>query len=211
MYTIDSSFSAEDSRHIINTQGLFRKYLKYDNIPVTYTPNQRYAYDKENMLYRPASAPVAGKMEDVMTLLNYYFGLKNGNPRANANFNTLYELLDVHYVGRFLKEGEDPSENHAHFYDHGHKSSASILYSCMNKYAEIDTNAITNELKNYDRPREMEKMIDCKGMACPLPVVNAKKAADELKAGDVLTVLVDNEIAVQNLSRFATHRGCAVN
>ncbi len=54
----------------------------------------------------------------------------------------------------------------------------------------------------------MEKMIDCRGMACPLPVVNAKKAADELAAGDVLTVLVDNEIAVQNLLRFASGRGC---
>ena len=46
-------------------------------------------------------------------------------------------------------------------------------------------------------------------MACPLPVVNAKKAADELHTGDVLTVLVDNEIAVQNLQRFASHRGCS--
>ena len=42
----------------------------------------------------------------------------------------------------------------------------------------------------------MEKIIDCKGMACPLPVVNAKKAAEELHAADTLTVLVDNEIAV---------------
>ena len=53
----------------------------------------------------------------------------------------------------------------------------------------------------------MEKIIDCKGMNCPLPVVNAKKAAEELQAGDVLTVLVDNEIAVQNLTRFAEHKG----
>ena len=53
----------------------------------------------------------------------------------------------------------------------------------------------------------MERVIDCKGMACPLPVVNAKKAAEELKTGDVLTVLVDNEIAVQNLTRFAEHKG----
>ena len=53
----------------------------------------------------------------------------------------------------------------------------------------------------------MEKMIDCRGMACPLPVVNAKKTADELHTGDVLTVLVDNEIAVQNLQRFASTRG----
>ena len=57
----------------------------------------------------------------------------------------------------------------------------------------------------------MEKIVDCKGMACPLPVVNAKKAAEELKAGDVLTVLVDNEIAVQNLTRFAEHKGYGVS
>ena len=57
----------------------------------------------------------------------------------------------------------------------------------------------------------MEKSIDCKGMACPLPVVNAKKAAEELNSGDVLTVLVDNEIAVQNLTRFAEHKGFAVS
>lgn len=57
----------------------------------------------------------------------------------------------------------------------------------------------------------MEKIIDCKGMACPLPVVNAKKAAEELYSGDVLTVLVDNEIAVQNLSRFAEHKGFGVS
>ena len=57
----------------------------------------------------------------------------------------------------------------------------------------------------------MNKLIDCKGMACPLPVVNAKKAAESLVAGDVLTVLVDNEIAVQNLTRFAEHKGFGVS
>ena len=57
----------------------------------------------------------------------------------------------------------------------------------------------------------MEKIIDCRGMACPLPVVNAKKATEELSAGDVLTVQVDNEIAVQNLSRFAEHKGFVVS
>lgn len=57
----------------------------------------------------------------------------------------------------------------------------------------------------------MERIIDCKGMACPLPVVNAKKASEELNSGDVLTVLVDNEIAVQNLTRFAEHKGFGVS
>ena len=57
----------------------------------------------------------------------------------------------------------------------------------------------------------MEKIIDCRGLACPLPVVNAKKAAEELGSGDVLTVMVDNEIAVQNLTRFAEHKGFGVS
>ena len=57
----------------------------------------------------------------------------------------------------------------------------------------------------------MEKIIDCKGMVCPLPVVNAKKAAEELNTGDMLTVLVDNEVAVQNLTRLAEHKGFGVS
>ena len=53
----------------------------------------------------------------------------------------------------------------------------------------------------------MEKIVDARGMACPLPVVNAKKAAEGLNPGDTLIVRVDNEIAVQNLQRFAQHMG----
>lgn len=52
----------------------------------------------------------------------------------------------------------------------------------------------------------MKKTIDCRRMACPLPVINTKKAAEELQIGDTLEILVDNEIAVQNLIRFAQHK-----
>ena len=54
-----------------------------------------------------------------------------------------------------------------------------------------------------------KKIVDAIGLACPLPVVNAKKAAAEMKEGGVLTVLVDNEIAVQNLQKFAKQKGYA--
>ncbi|MBF1284084.1 MAG: sulfurtransferase TusA family protein, partial [Oribacterium parvum] len=47
----------------------------------------------------------------------------------------------------------------------------------------------------------MDKNLDCKGLACPLPVVEAKKAMEEMQEG-ILTVLVDNETAVQNLQRL---------
>ena len=52
-----------------------------------------------------------------------------------------------------------------------------------------------------------KKIVDARGLACPLPVVNAKKAAEEMKEGGALTVLVDNEIAVQNLQKFAKQKG----
>ena len=51
------------------------------------------------------------------------------------------------------------------------------------------------------------KVVDAKGLACPLPVVNAKKATAELTQDGMVTVLVDNEIAVQNLQKFATQKG----
>lgn len=51
-----------------------------------------------------------------------------------------------------------------------------------------------------------KKTVDARGLACPLPVVNAKKAVEEFAEDGILTVLVDNEIAVQNLQKFAGQR-----
>ncbi len=47
--------------------------------------------------------------------------------------------------------------------------------------------------------------IDALGKACPMPVVLTKQALDQ-GARDI-TVLVDNDIAVQNLTRLAESRG----
>lgn len=52
-----------------------------------------------------------------------------------------------------------------------------------------------------------KKIVDARGLACPMPVVNAKKAAEGFQENGILTVLVDNEIAVQNLQRFASQKG----
>ena len=54
------------------------------------------------------------------------------------------------------------------------------------------------------------KTVDARGMACPLPVINAKKASEEMTQGGTLTVLVDNEIAVQNLTKFGNSKGFTV-
>ncbi len=57
----------------------------------------------------------------------------------------------------------------------------------------------------------MEKTVDCRGMACPLPVITSKKAIAEFTEDGVMTVLVDNDIAVQNLTRLADHNGFEVH
>ncbi|MBQ6903881.1 MAG: sulfurtransferase-like selenium metabolism protein YedF [Lachnospiraceae bacterium] len=57
----------------------------------------------------------------------------------------------------------------------------------------------------------MEKQIDCRGQACPLPVVNAKKEVEAFTEDGTLHVRVDNDTAVQNLSKFAKQRGFEVS
>lgn len=48
----------------------------------------------------------------------------------------------------------------------------------------------------------MSKLIDARGLQCPLPVIETKKVLKEMKEGGV-EILVDNEIAVQNLTKMA--------
>ena len=49
--------------------------------------------------------------------------------------------------------------------------------------------------------------IDCRGLPCPQPVINTKNALEEIAEGEALAVLVDNEAAVTNVSRFAEAQG----
>lgn len=51
------------------------------------------------------------------------------------------------------------------------------------------------------------RQINAIGDACPLPVIKTKKGLDAIESGQ-LVVLVDNEIAVQNIRRLAGATGC---
>lgn len=55
------------------------------------------------------------------------------------------------------------------------------------------------------------KSIDARGLSCPLPVINAKKAASEMEGGGIVNIIVDNEIAVQNLRKFSVQKGFGVS
>ncbi len=53
----------------------------------------------------------------------------------------------------------------------------------------------------------MSKVLDARGWACPKPVLETKKL---LQSEDVITVIVDNRAARENVSRLASKSGCNV-
>ena len=55
----------------------------------------------------------------------------------------------------------------------------------------------------------MTKVIDARGLACPQPVINTKKALEGIEEG-IFTVIVDNVAARDNVRRFAESQGCTV-
>lgn len=52
--------------------------------------------------------------------------------------------------------------------------------------------------------------VNAMGDACPIPVVKTLNAMKELKGAGTVQTLVDNEIAVQNLTRLAESKGCSI-
>ena len=56
----------------------------------------------------------------------------------------------------------------------------------------------------------MEQKIDCRGLACPQPVLETKKALEAPGAGEIL-VLVDNPGSKENVRRFAESQGHQVS
>jgi selenium metabolism protein YedF len=52
-------------------------------------------------------------------------------------------------------------------------------------------------------------VIDCRGLACPQPVITTKQALDQLKEGEMI-VVVDNASSCNNVERFVQSQGCPV-
>jgi tRNA 2-thiouridine synthesizing protein A len=51
------------------------------------------------------------------------------------------------------------------------------------------------------------KIVDNRGLACPQPVINTKKALDELTEGTIISI-TDNAVARENVLKFARSQGC---
>ena len=56
----------------------------------------------------------------------------------------------------------------------------------------------------------MAETIDARGLSCPVPVIMTKDALDQMAAGELI-VLVDEEVARENVSRLARSLDCSVS
>lgn len=52
-------------------------------------------------------------------------------------------------------------------------------------------------------------VIDCRGLACPQPVITTKKALEQMIEGELI-VIVDNASSCNNVERFVQGQGCSV-
>ena len=62
-------------------------------------------------------------------------------------------------------------------------------------------------INNTQEEFKMKKTVNALGDTCPIPLVKAKEAIKELQGAGTVEVLVDNEIAVQNLTKMANQKG----
>ncbi|MCL6442666.1 MAG: sulfurtransferase TusA family protein [Alicyclobacillus sp.] len=53
----------------------------------------------------------------------------------------------------------------------------------------------------------VDKTVDCKGLSCPMPIVQAKKAIEEIHAGQVLEVVATDPGSVADIKSWATRTG----
>ncbi|QDR83058.1 sulfurtransferase-like selenium metabolism protein YedF [Sporomusa termitida] len=51
-----------------------------------------------------------------------------------------------------------------------------------------------------------DKVVDCRGLVCPQPVIQTKKTLEAVESGRI-TIIVDNEVAKINVIKFAAAKG----
>lgn len=56
----------------------------------------------------------------------------------------------------------------------------------------------------------MENIVDARGERCPTPVILTKKALSEIKEGNI-KVIVDNDVAKENVIKFAKSNNCDIS
>jgi selenium metabolism protein YedF len=55
------------------------------------------------------------------------------------------------------------------------------------------------------------KTVDAKGQKCPMPLILTKRALIDMEPDETLEIFIDNEVSVQNVTRFLTEHRMKVN
>ena len=55
--------------------------------------------------------------------------------------------------------------------------------------------------------RPADKLLDCIGLYCPMPILQTRQEMDKLSVGQILEVLADDPAAEEDLKRFAKRTG----
>lgn len=58
-----------------------------------------------------------------------------------------------------------------------------------------------------DSAVKIDLTLDCKGLACPLPVAKSRKAIDQLKAGQIMEVLATDKGSVPDFQAWSRQTG----
>ena len=53
----------------------------------------------------------------------------------------------------------------------------------------------------------MAKLVDCRGMVCPQPLVETRREIKKSNPGEAITVVVDNSTSLKNILRFLEDNG----
>ncbi|MDO9025468.1 sulfurtransferase TusA family protein [Zwartia sp.] len=66
---------------------------------------------------------------------------------------------------------------------------------------------MTATVGGQSSPPEFQQTVDATGLACPLPILRAKKALATLSSGDVLRVITTDRGAVRDFQAFCRQTG----
>ncbi len=54
---------------------------------------------------------------------------------------------------------------------------------------------------------DADKVIDCKGLNCPMPVIKTKKAIEEIESGQILRIEATDKGSLNDMPAFARRTG----
>lgn len=66
---------------------------------------------------------------------------------------------------------------------------------------------ILNYLEAANHPMNFDKELDARGLNCPLPILRAKKALNDMQSGQILRIVATDPGSVKDFQAFARQTG----